>query len=105
MRAVGLFKAKTHLSEYIARAEAGEEIIIMRHNQPVAKIVPMHSKTDAQPRFDPAQRRQAIEAILALRAELKAADVPIPGQEFAQWRREDHQERADRALGMPTDKA
>ncbi|WP_077003193.1 type II toxin-antitoxin system Phd/YefM family antitoxin [Variovorax sp. KK3] len=41
MQAVGLFEAKTHLSEYVARAEAGEEVIIMRHNKPVAKIVPL----------------------------------------------------------------
>lgn len=42
--AVGLFEAKTHLSEYVARAEKGEEVIIMRHNKPVAKIVPLHGK-------------------------------------------------------------
>ena len=44
MHAVGLFDAKTHLSEYVARAEAGEEVIIMRHNKPVAKIVPLNAK-------------------------------------------------------------
>lgn len=43
MEAVGLFEAKTHLSEYVARAEAGEEVIIMRHNKPVAKIVPLYA--------------------------------------------------------------
>lgn len=37
--AVGLFEVKTHLSQYVARAEAGQEVIIMRHNKPVAKIV------------------------------------------------------------------
>ncbi|MFV0679403.1 type II toxin-antitoxin system Phd/YefM family antitoxin [Ottowia sp.] len=42
--AVGLFEAKTHLSEYVARAEQGEEVIITRHNKPVAKIVPLHAK-------------------------------------------------------------
>ena len=42
--AVGLFEAKTRLSEFVARAEAGEEVIIMRHNKPVAKIVPLHAK-------------------------------------------------------------
>ncbi len=41
--AIGLFEAKTHLSEYVARAERGEEIIITRHNKPVAKIVPIAS--------------------------------------------------------------
>ena len=39
MHAVGLFDAKTHFSEYVALAEAGEEVIIMRHNKPVAKLV------------------------------------------------------------------
>ena len=38
---VGLFEAKTHLSEYVARAEKGEEVIITRHNKPVARIVPI----------------------------------------------------------------
>lgn len=41
--AVGLFEAKTHLSELVARAERGEEVIITRHNKPVAKIVPISS--------------------------------------------------------------
>lgn len=44
MQTVGLFDAKTHLSEYVARAEAGEEVIIMRHNKPVAKIVSLNAK-------------------------------------------------------------
>ena len=43
MQNVGLFEAKTHLSEYVARAEAGEEVIITRHNKPVAKIVPLNA--------------------------------------------------------------
>ena len=47
MQAVGLFEAKTHLSEYVARAEAGEEVIIMRHNKPVAKIVSLNAKPNA----------------------------------------------------------
>ena len=44
MHAVGLFDAKTHFSEYVARAEAGEEVIIMRHNKPVAKLVSLNAK-------------------------------------------------------------
>ena len=44
MQSVGLFDAKTHLSEYVARAEAGEEVIITRHNKPVAKIVPLNAR-------------------------------------------------------------
>ena len=44
MQSVGLFDAKTHFSEYVARAEAGEEVIITRHNKPVAKIVPLNAR-------------------------------------------------------------
>ena len=47
MHAVGLFDAKTHFSEYVARAEAGEEVIIMRHKKPVAKIVSLTAKPAA----------------------------------------------------------
>lgn len=41
---IGLFEAKTHLSEYVARAEKGEEVIITRHNRPVARIVPLSAE-------------------------------------------------------------
>ena len=59
METVGLFEAKTHLSELIARAERGEEVIITRHNKPVAKLVPV-----AAPRADRGSRRQSVEALL-----------------------------------------
>jgi prevent-host-death family protein len=36
---VSLADAKARLSELIARAEAGEEIVVTRHGQPVARIV------------------------------------------------------------------
>ena len=36
--------AKTHLSRLIARAEAGEEIVIARGRKPVAKLVPIAPK-------------------------------------------------------------
>ena len=46
---VGLFEAKTRLSEYVARAERGGEVIITRHNKPVARIVPMTAEAPARP--------------------------------------------------------
>jgi prevent-host-death family protein len=39
MDAVSIHDAKTHFSKLIARAEAGEEIIVRRGPTPVAKIV------------------------------------------------------------------
>lgn len=62
MEAIGLFEAKTHLSELVARAERGEEVIITRHNRPVAKLVPI-----AKPhRTVHAGRQAAIDALLAM---------------------------------------
>ena len=42
--AISIHAAKTHLSRLIARAEAGEEIIIARGRKPVVKIVPIAPK-------------------------------------------------------------
>ena len=46
---VNIHKAKAQLSALIARAEAGEEIVIARANKPVVRLVPV-----AQPKV---QRR------------------------------------------------
>ena len=50
--AVGVHQAKTHLSRLIARVEAGEEIVIMRGREPVARLVPVHSRRRRQLGFD-----------------------------------------------------
>jgi prevent-host-death family protein len=60
METVGLFEAKTHLSELIARAERGEEVVITRHNKPVAKLVPVQRK--GRSRAD-TRRSQALAAL------------------------------------------
>jgi prevent-host-death family protein len=41
---VSVHAAKTNLSRLIARVEAGEEVIIARGRQPVAKLVPIAPK-------------------------------------------------------------
>ncbi len=60
MESIGLFEAKTHLSELVARAERGEEVIITRHNKPVARLVPIR-----QGATEAADRRQALAELLA----------------------------------------
>jgi prevent-host-death family protein len=59
MESIGLFEAKTHLSELVARAERGEEVIITRHQRPVAKLVPITA-----PAPDGEARRAAVNALL-----------------------------------------
>lgn len=41
MKAVTVHMAKTTLSQLIAAAEAGEEVVIMRGSQPVVRLVPV----------------------------------------------------------------
>jgi prevent-host-death family protein len=45
MEAVPIHEAKTHFSRLIARAEAGEEIVVRRGATPVAKIVAYRAPT------------------------------------------------------------
>ena len=41
VNAVNLADAKARLSELVSKAECGEETIIMRRGQPVARLVPI----------------------------------------------------------------
>lgn len=40
MTTVGIHEAKTHLSALLRRVASGEEIVIMRGREPVARLVP-----------------------------------------------------------------
>lgn len=40
MAEIGMHEAKTQLSKLVERAEAGEEIVITRHGQPAARLIP-----------------------------------------------------------------
>jgi prevent-host-death family protein len=57
MEQVNIHDAKTHLSRLIERVEGGEEIVIARGGRPVARLVPLRSRT--QPR-QPGQLRGRI---------------------------------------------
>jgi prevent-host-death family protein len=46
MAPFGTFEAKNKLSELLERAEAGEEIVITRRGQAIARIVSMGAETD-----------------------------------------------------------
>jgi prevent-host-death family protein len=50
MKTVTIHTAKTTLSQLVARVEAGEEILLARGKNPVAKLVPLQS-AQAKRRF------------------------------------------------------
>jgi len=76
---VNIGEAKTRLSELIVKVEAGEEVIIARGNEPVARLAPLD---------DVAARRRVVEAALALRDSGKIQRVAA--QEWVDWKREGH---------------
>jgi len=84
VESIGLFEAKTHLSELIARAERGEEVIITRHNKPVAKLVPINEV----PADLIARRRQALAELQDIGRRMVERGGPITVDEILQWRDE-----------------
>lgn len=67
--------AKTNLSKLIARAEAGEEVIIVRGKEPVVKLVPV---TPAKPR----------RKFGSMKGQFEVPDSffePLPPEELEAW--------------------
>jgi prevent-host-death family protein len=48
MAQVGMHEAKTKLSQLVARAEAGEDIVIARNGKPVARLLPVAPKNSLE---------------------------------------------------------
>jgi len=63
MREIGAFEAKTHLSELLTAAEAGESVTITRRGRPVARLVPVddtgRGRADAVRRIGALRKRLA----------------------------------------------
>lgn len=68
-------EAKTHLSALLAKVEAGEEIIITRGSEPIAKLSPIRRDGDLA---------TVVQQIKAARA-TRAKTTP---EEIAAWREE-----------------
>ena len=45
-----IHEAKSNLSKLIARAEAGEEVVVCRGHEPVAMLVPYRKRTARRPK-------------------------------------------------------
>jgi prevent-host-death family protein len=45
MREINVHEAKTHLSQLLVRVAQGEEIVIARAGKPIARLVPIESKS------------------------------------------------------------
>lgn len=72
MRSVNLHEAKTHLSELVGAAAAGEEIVIARAGKPLARLMPLEK---AEPRRPGLANGRVTEAFFE----------PLPEEELASW--------------------
>lgn len=71
MPAINLAEAKAHLSELVSKAEGGEETIITRRGQAVAKIVPMAAPKTAfrsRAQFRASQPKAKTSSVVLIRA-------------------------------------
>jgi prevent-host-death family protein len=74
---VKVAEAKTHLSELLVKVQRGEEFVITRGSEPVARLVPVDEL---------AHRRALVGAIRMERSRYKA----VSQEEIRSWKHEDH---------------
>ena len=73
MKTVTINKAKTELPRLIELAQAGEDIIILRRKQPVARLTPLR------------QTRRQFGALRGKASVDEAFFEPLPDEELAAW--------------------
>lgn len=76
---VGAYEAKTHLSELLEKVEAGQEVTITKHGNPVAKLVPIRKEASVDERLAAIQRIQKLASGLSLGG-LKVKDLISEGR-------------------------
>lgn len=81
MRHVPIAQFKDKMSEIMAAAEAGEDIVITRHGRDYMRLVPVEEDRMAR-------QRAAIDAMLKFREQLRAKGVRITPEEIVEWKNE-----------------
>lgn len=75
MKTVTIHTARTTLSQLVARVEAGEEIVLARGKQPVAKLVP----------FQPPSVKRKFGALRGVVSVGPEFFEPLSEQDLAAW--------------------
>lgn len=69
---VGVYEAKTHLPELLAKVELGEKITITRHSKAIARLIPV----------EPIRQRDVSGVIAELKSLAKGRHTDIPIKEM-----------------------
>ena len=83
MRHVPVATFKDKVSEFIAAAEQGQEIVITRHGKATAKLVPITDQDKVE-----ARGRKAWDSLAQLREELRAEGKTATIEEMIAWKNE-----------------
>ena len=76
MTTISAFEAKTHMGRILDMVASGEEVVITRHDKPVARLVP-EGRTSLE------SVREAVEGLRALRGRQAARGmVPLTDEEI-----------------------
>ena len=70
MERIGIYDARARLSELIERVQSGEEVVLTRHGEPVARLVPEKAQRKRS-------RAAAVTRIRALARKLDIRDVDV----------------------------
>lgn len=82
MKHVPVAAFKDRVSEYIAEAQAGEEVVVTRHGKPTVKLIAVEEDRRAK-------HREAIRGLFALGREIYAQHGPTAPDEIRSWVEED----------------
>lgn len=75
MKTITAFEAKTRFGELLERVARGEEVVITRHDKPVARIIP-----EGRPKLEDVRR--AVAGLRALQEEIRqTSDAPLTDEE------------------------
>lgn len=74
---IAVSEAKGQLSELVRKANAGEEVLLTRHGQPIARIVPVGYRPNAD------EKRRVLHAVReAARSKIDAGPDGARSQDF-----------------------
>ena len=83
MKHVPVAAFKDRVSEYVAEAERGEEVIITRHGKPAARLIAALGDEDRK-----AVAKEAFARLRELRESFRAAGVTATTDEIISWKNE-----------------
>jgi len=83
MRSVPIAEFKDHISELIAAAEAGDEIVITRHGKAAARLGPVLDRAERQRRA-----HEAAESLKTMREKMRRERRTVSLAEITTWKNE-----------------